>query len=139
MVGSRVRGRRARLLAKTCWTFAVAYAAWLATRGLGTGFLELDPAEILRSDRHAQALLSSAGFLFLVLATVAWIAFRGPVWSVLLLGGVAVACFVMTTTDARFVAVPLLWPTVAAAATGVLTRPPAVAGRPGEDAPISRG
>ena len=47
MVGSGGRDRRARLLAKTCWALAVAYAAWLATRGLGTGLLELDPAEIV--------------------------------------------------------------------------------------------
>lgn len=113
-----------RVLVKVGWVVVAIGAAWLATRGLGSGFLEIDPSRLAKADRRAESLLTVAGLLFVVLAAVARILFEAPIWTVLLLGGLAVACWLMTGTEVRFLAVPLLWPAVAGAAVGVVSRPP---------------
>jgi hypothetical protein len=118
-----VRDRGLRILAKVGWVAVAVCTTSLATWGLGTGFLEFDPAANFAGDRRAQTMLTVSGFLFLALAVAAWFAFGGPMWSMLLLGGLAMACFVLSSTDLRFVAVPFLWPVVAAASVGVLARP----------------
>lgn len=119
-----------RVLAKAGWVVVALGAAWLATRGLGSGFLEFDPSRLAKADRRAESFLTVAGFLFVILAAVARILFRAPIWTVVLLGWLAVACWLMTSTEARFLAVPLFWPAVVGAAVGVVSQPPGPEARP---------
>lgn len=113
-----------RVLAKVGWVVVALGAAWLATRGLGSGFLEFDPSRLARADRRAESLLALAGLLFVALAAVGRILLEAPTWTILLLGGIAVACWLATGTEVRFLGVPLLWPAVAGAAVGVVSQPP---------------
>lgn len=113
-----------RVLAKVGWVAVALGTTWLATRGLGSGFLEFDPSRLARADRRAESLLTIAGFLFVVLAAVGRALFGAPIWTVLLLGWLALACWLMTSTEVRFLAVPFLWPAVAGAAVGVVAQPP---------------
>lgn len=117
-----------RVLAKVAWIAVALGTTWLATRGLGSGFLEFDPSRLARADRRAGSLLTVAGFLFVVLAAVGRVLFGAPIWTMLLLAGVAVACWLMTSTEVRFLAVPFLWPAVAGAAVGVVAQPPRSSG-----------
>jgi hypothetical protein len=111
------------VLAKTCWLVGLIGTAGLATLGMGTGFLSFDPTEILTTQRSAERLLTASGLLFLGLAVIARLSFEARGWPLLVLTGVASGCFLLTTTDLRFVAVLFLWPLVIAAAGGVLSQP----------------
>jgi hypothetical protein len=112
------------VLAKTCWSAAALGTAWLATRGMTTGFMSFDATESFVSARHAETWLGISGISFLVLMGIARVAFSAPPWSMLVLGGLGIACLLLTRTDLRFLMVPILWPTVLAAATGVWSQPP---------------
>jgi hypothetical protein len=127
--------RGVRALAKTGWLAAAIGVAWMATRGLVTGFLSFDSSEAFVSQRRAEKLLAVSGVAWWLLAAVGRAAFGAPTWSVVALGGLGVACLLLTGTELRFPMVPILWATVLGAAGGVLLQPARREKPPPDDVP----
>jgi hypothetical protein len=112
-----------RAVAAVCWIALGEYGAFLATAGLGASFYIEPTSDALAAERHGQAVVAWTCLLFLVLAAVARLVFDAPWWSPGLMGMLAVTLLIVSSTSWAFLAIPLPYVVVLAAAVGVVCGP----------------
>jgi hypothetical protein len=127
-----LENRSFRIVAKAVWLAAAVAAVWLATSGLAATLFIENTDDAMAADRHGRSLAVLAACVVLGLAAVAWFGFAAPPWTVVVLAATAVALLIASAVDLAFVAIPLPYLTVPAAAYGVLARGPSPTPTPEE-------
>jgi hypothetical protein len=117
-----LENRSVRIVAKAVWLAGAVAAVWLATSGLAATFFIENTDDAMAADRHGRSLVVLAACVVLGLAVVAWFGFAAPLWAVVVLAATALVLLVASAVDLAFVAIPLPYLTMPAAAYGVLAR-----------------
>jgi hypothetical protein len=117
-----LENRSVRIVAKAAWLAGAVAAVWLATSGLAATFFIENTDDAMAADRHGRSLVVLAACVVLGLAVVAWFGFAAPLWAVVVLAATALVLLVASAVDLAFVAIPLPYLTMPAAAYGVLAR-----------------
>jgi hypothetical protein len=124
--------RAVRAAAKVVWLAIACYAVVRTTPALGASFYFEPTSDAVAAERHGHQVVALMCLVFVVLAAVAWYVFDAPAWSPLLLVGLALVLLVARATEWAYLAIPVPYVVVFAAAAGViLGRPAARSSSPG--------
>jgi hypothetical protein len=95
------------------------------TPALGASFYFEPTSDAVAAERHGHQVVALMCLVFAVLAAVAWYAFEAPPWAPLLLVGLALVLLAATATEWAYLAIPVPYVVVFAAAAGVVLGRPA--------------